>query len=83
MQVPQEGLNAYVNNATSTTRSDEIELAVKNAHEKGRHVIVVSTYHSWHRLDVFRIYHQATYDEAHTLIGDSFLENIKLVKPKY
>jgi superfamily II DNA or RNA helicase len=78
----KKGLNAYVNNATSTTRSDEIESAVKNAHEKGRHVIVVSTYHSWHRLDVLESITQATYDEAHTLIGDSFLENIKLVKPK-
>jgi len=78
----KKGLNAYVNNATSTTRRDEVATAVKNAHNKGRHVIVVSTYHSWHKMDVLDIITQATYDEAHTLIGDSFMENIIQVKPK-
>lgn len=78
----KKGLNAYVNNAHSTTRRDEVLSAYQNAQSKQRHLIVVSTYHSWNKLDVLDTITQATYDEAHTLIGDSFMENITLVKPK-
>ncbi len=78
----KKGLNAYVNNAHSTTRRDEVLNAYQNAQSKQRHLIVVSTYHSWNKLDVLDTITQATYDEAHTLIGDSFMENITLVKPK-
>lgn len=78
----KKGLNAYVNNAKAVMRRDEVSSAVQNAHSKGRHLIVVSTYHSWHKMDVIETITQATYDEAHTLIGDSFMENITLLKPK-
>lgn len=77
----KKGFNSYVNNATSTTRSQEISQAVRTAHSKGRHVVVVSTYHSWHKMRLLSSITQATYDEAHTLIGDSFMENIELIKP--
>jgi hypothetical protein len=78
----KKGFNSYVNHATSTTRSADVRSTVDSAHSKGRHVIVVSTYHSWHKMDSLDSITQATYDEAHTLIGDSFMENITLVKPK-
>lgn len=77
-----QGFNSYVNRATSTTKRSDIFGAVYNAHAKGRHVIAVSTYHSWHKLDVLDSITQATYDEAHTLIGEDFYNNITFVMPK-
>jgi superfamily II DNA or RNA helicase len=77
-----KGFNAYVNEATSTTRSDEVREAVEKAHSRNRHVICVSTYHSFDKLDALDSITQCTYDEAHTLVADGFMENIILVKPK-
>ncbi len=77
-----KGFNSYVNEATSTTRSEEVREAVIKAHAKNRHVIAVSTYHSFDKLNSLDAITQCTYDEAHTLIATDFLENITLVKPK-
>ena len=77
-----KGFNAYVNEATSTTRSNEVREAVEKAHNRNRHVIAVSTYHSFDKLDALDNVTQCTYDEAHTLVADGFMENIILVKPK-
>ena len=77
-----KGFNSYVNEATSTTQGDEVRLAVEKAQGRKRHVICVSTYHSFDKLNVLDTITQCTYDEAHTLVGDDFLHNIILVKPK-
>lgn len=77
-----KGFNSYVNEATSTTRGNEVREAVTKAHAKNRHVIAVSTYHSFDKLDALDTITMCTYDEAHTLIADGFMENITLVKPK-
>src|SRR5574343_2071639 len=47
-----KGFNSYVNEATSTTHSVDILEAVTKAHARNRHVICVSTYQSFHRLDI-------------------------------
>ena len=77
-----KGFNSYVNEATSTTRSNEVREAVERAHSRNRHVICVSTYQSFDKLDALDNVTQCTYDEAHTLINHEFMENILLVKPK-
>ena len=77
-----KGFNAYVNQATSTTRGAEVREAVERAHSRNRHVICVSTYQSFDKLDALDNVTQCTYDEAHTLINHEFMENILLVKAK-
>ena len=77
-----KGFNSYVNEATSTTQAEEVRNAVEKAHARNRHIICVSTYHSFDKLDALDNITQCTYDEAHTLVGDDFLHNIILVKPK-
>lgn len=77
-----QGFNRYVNEAVSTTHSDEIRKSVRRAHMRKRHVICVSTYHSFDRLDVLDDISVCTYDEAHVVVGEDFLENILKVRPK-
>lgn len=77
-----KGFNSYVNEATSTTCSKEVLKTVEKAHKRNRHVIAVSTYHSFDKLDVLDSVTQCTYDEAHTLVTDGFLDSVILVKPK-
>lgn len=77
-----KGLNKYNNESTSTTRGEEVLTAYNKAISRNRHLIVVSTYHSFDRLKVIPQIEMCTYDEAHTLVGESFLENIKEVLPK-
>lgn len=76
-----KGLNKYVNEATSTTRQEDILEAYQKAVLRKRHLIVVSTYHSFNRLKVIPTIEVCTYDEAHTLVGDQFFENILKVIP--
>lgn len=77
-----KGFNAYVNQATSTTNPLDVQTAVNNAHDRKRHIICVSTYHSFDKLNILDEITQCTYDEAHTLISDNFMDNITLVQPK-
>ena len=77
-----KGLNRHINEATSTTRQDEVKEAYEKAQAKHRHLVVVSTYHSFHKLAVMPHIDICTYDEAHTLVGESFFDNIVKVKPQ-
>jgi len=77
-----KGLNKHVNEATSTTRQDEVFEAWRRAQSRKRHLVVVSTYHSFNKLKVIPEIDICTYDEAHTLVGESFMENILEVKPR-
>lgn len=76
------GFNRYVNEATSTTRGDEIAKAVFRSQSRKRHTIAVSTYHSFDRLAILPAIDVATYDEAHVTVGENFTDNINAVKPK-
>ena len=76
------GLNKYVMDSTSTTQQLEVSHAYDSAIENNRHLICVSTYHSFHKLNLIPRIALCTYDEAHTLTNDDFRENIELVKPK-
>lgn len=71
-----KGLNHYVMEATSTTASQEIADAYESATKNNRHLICVSTYHSFDKLAAIPEITMCTYDEAHTLIGEDFLANI-------
>ena len=76
-----KGVTKLISDATSTTRQDEVFSAVETAKLNKRHVICVSTYHSFDKLKLLKAIALCTYDEAHTLIGNDFFENIELVKP--
>ena len=78
----KKGLNAHIMEATSTTQGQEVIESVQKAHARNRHVIAVSTYHSFDKLNTLAEITQCTYDEAHTLIGEDFFENINIVRPK-
>ena len=67
---------------TCTTRQAEIKNAVDQAKMMGRHVLVVSTYHSLDRLRVLDAIDIVTYDEAHTIASsrqsdDNFEAHVK------
>jgi superfamily II DNA or RNA helicase len=77
-----QGFNKYVNSAVSTTLSNEIRGAAQDAAEKRRHLICVSTYHSFDRLKALGGINTCTYDEAHVLVGnDDFSNNLAVVRP--
>jgi len=77
-----KGFNRYVNEAVSTTQGDDIKRAVRKAHMRERHVICVSTYHSFDRLNALDKIDVCTYDEAHVVIGEDFMKNILQVREK-
>lgn len=73
--------------AKATTVGDSILKAVKNAKENKRHIFIVSTYHSFGRLNALsglgieKPISICTFDEAHTTTKEDFQENINIVKP--
>jgi len=75
-----KGITALDCDATSTTNSGIIKEAVESAQKNKRHVIAVSTYHSFSRLKVIKDIAMCTYDEAHTTIANDFMEEILQVK---
>ena len=64
----------------NTTSGKEVVKAVNNAKTKNRHVIIVSTYHSFHRLAELDRIDICTFDEAHTTVEDRFTKHISEVK---
>ena len=64
-----------------TTSGITIKNKVNEAQSKGNHTIIVSTYHSFHRLQTLSKIDICTFDEAHTTTNEQFTENIELVKP--
>lgn len=70
---------------TATTRQSEVSKAVKSAKKAGRHVLVVSTYHSLDRLRLIESIDVLTYDEAHTIASsrqsdDNFEAHVKEIQ---
>lgn len=83
-QLLKKGIS-YNEIVSSTNRKSEIEEIVKNHHNAGRKVIILTTYHSLHTLkglEIDTIYN----DEAHTLASESetaqFRDNFNTIKYK-
>ena len=74
------GLSKDVCECLSTTSKKEIDSFTEHTKDQSRHLIIVSTYHSFDQLKDVQI-DLCTYDEAHTTIGEDFSENISIVKP--
>lgn len=70
---------AGINGEETTSEKEVVEL-VTEAQTKNNHVIIVSTYHSFHRLAGLSHIDICTFDEAHTTISDQFTDNITKVK---
>lgn len=77
-----KGFTKYVANTTNTTSKFEVEKAAKIAKESNRHLLVVSTYHSFDKLETIPEIDICTYDEAHITLQDNFTDNISAIKPK-
>ena len=73
------GFSTKTCNCLATTNKKEIDDFINQS--KDRHVIIVSTYHSFDQLKNISKIDICTYDEAHNTISVNFTENIKQVKP--
>lgn len=63
-----------------TTNCSLIKEKVNRAHSLNRHMIIVSTYHSFDRLrDIDKLIDIVTYDEAHTTTSEDFTQNINKI----
>lgn len=77
-----QGINQDTFESTFTTSMDDIIDFHNKTRSQERHLIVVSTYHSFDRLKAIPEIDICTYDEAHTTIAEDFSENIfETVKP--
>jgi len=70
---------------TATTKQVDIRNAVDAAGFRGRHVLIVSTYHSLDHLRMLTSIDVATYDEAHTIASsrdseDNFEAHVKEIQ---
>jgi len=65
----------------ATTSKKEIEDFIQQSKADNKHVIIVSTYHSFSQLKDVGAIDICTYDEAHNTIEKDFTDNINLVKP--
>jgi len=72
-------LNLRNHNVTSTTNPNEIKIAQTKANNLGRHLLIVSTYHSIDNLQKLSKIDIVTYDEAHETVTSDFFVNLKLV----
>ena len=70
-----------ISQGKNTTSQFEVLEFVRQAKDKNRHVIVVSTYHSFHKLQLLDKINICTFDEAHITVGDDFNDNISKVLP--
>lgn len=66
---------------TSTTRGDAIREAYDKSQIRKRHLVIASTYQSCNRMDCLESIDMMTCDEAHTLVGNSMLDNLISIKP--
>lgn len=76
-----EGITSDNFQSSYTTKKDDIKSFYKATRDSNRHLIVVSTYHSFDKLSVIDDIDQCTYDEAHTTVSDDFTKNISEVYP--
>lgn len=77
-----QGIDSSNYESTFTTRGDEVRSFYDRTSAAKRHLIIVSTYHSFDRLKVLDDIDLCTYDEAHTTTSEDFTDNIREVKDK-
>ena len=65
-----------------TTSKSEIKKFTEETQKAGRHLIIVSTYHSFQKLSSLDSIDICAYDEAHNTTEENFQNNIKQVIPK-
>ena len=76
----QTGFASAEIDGVSTTSGKEVTEMVERAKKNNKHVIIVSTYHSFDRLSKLKHIDICTFDEAHTTVSDQFTNNINKVK---
>ena len=74
-----QGINYDTFKSTYTTRTDEVKKFYEETKEANRHLIIVSTYHSFDKMACIDAIDICTYDEAHTTTAEDFTHNIKKV----
>jgi hypothetical protein len=65
-----------------TTSGTDIRSFATQTKDAGRHLIVVSTYHSFDKLSSLEAIDICAYDEAHNTVEENFQSNIERVLPK-
>jgi len=78
-----QGITSDTYASTYTTQSDEVLKFYKETKAANRHLIIVSTYHSFDKMKVIDSIDACTYDEAHTIATktENFKDNITEVMP--
>lgn len=76
-----KGIDSDTFESTYTTQSDEVKSFYEKTKAANRHLIIVSTYHSFDKMSCIESIDICTYDEAHTTIADDFTGNIEAVMP--
>lgn len=71
-----QGIDKDTYESTYTTVTEEVKAFYEKTMQSKRHLIVVSTYHSFNKLKVIDPIELCTYDEAHTTTEDRFMDNI-------
>jgi len=75
------------NDLTGTTNEKEIKNRTNKIKKQKKHVIIISTYHSFDKLSLLDKIDICTFDEAHNIVTDDpknsgqFRKNIELIKP--
>lgn len=72
----EHGIDKDTYESMYTTTSDDVKTFYEKTLEAKRHLIVVSTYHSFNKLKVIGGIDLCTYDEAHTTTEERFMDNI-------
>ena len=76
-----KGINSDTFSSIYTTQKDEVKKFYEKTKQEHRHLITVSTYHSFDKMSCIDNIDICTYDEAHTTIADDFTGNIEMVMP--
>lgn len=71
-----QGIDKDTYESTYTTMTEDVKAFYEKTKDAKRHLIIVSTYHSFDKLKVIKDIDLCTYDEAHTTIEERFTENI-------
>lgn len=78
----KEGIDQDTFESTYTTVGKEVKEFYEKTQASKRHLIIVSTYHSFDRLKNIPCIDLCTFDEAHTTVAEDFSKNIEKVFPQ-
>ncbi len=74
-----QGITSDTFSSTYTIQTDEVLKFYQKTKTDKRHLIIVSTYHSFHKMKKIEAIDITTYDESHTLTSKEFRNNIDKV----